>query len=212
MKQEPVRVLPITILFLIMTATAGTAVAQEYKGEVYGNFGYGAVWADDGSLGNGAVVGGGIGYRFSRRWGVAVDFSRHAHHRDFSWDGIVNKWDGHSLILNGSLVCHFRPESRTQPYLRFGLSYAYQEQNEFYRETPSAFLRQLGDSEVREETFHATNNYLGLDLGAGVKIFVAERISIKPEFRYAALSVRGGGGYPDVLSAPWFNVGIGYHW
>ena len=196
---------------LLVTATAGTAVAQEYKGEVYGNFGYGSVSDDDYSLGNGAVVGGGIGYRFSRRWGVAVDFSRNAHHRDFSRDGIVNKWDGHSLILNGSLLCHFRPESRTQPYLRFGLSYANQEHNELYRETLSVTLDPLGGSETREETIHSTNNYLGLDLGAGVKIFVSERISIKPELRYVALSVRGGDGHPDVLWAPWFCIGIGYH-
>jgi opacity protein-like surface antigen len=212
MKQERARVRALTVVFLFSAVAAEKAIAQEYKGEVYGNFGYGSVADDDYSLGNGVVVGGGFGYRFSRRWGFAVDFSRNAHSRDLSSEGIVNKWDGHSLILNGSMVCHFRPESRTRPYLRFGVSYARQEHNEFYQETPSVFLDPFMGSETREETLHATNDFVGLDLGFGVKIFVSERISIRPELRYATLSVIGDGGSPDVLWAPWFSVGIGYHW
>lgn len=198
----------ISFFLLLVTPVARTSFAQglPYKGDVHGNFGYGNVSDDDGSLGNGPVIGGGIGYRFSRRWGVSVDISRNAHNRDFSREGIVHKWDGHSLILNGSLLVHFRPESRTQPYIRFGLSYAQQELTVLYKETPS-----FGPPEVQEETRSTTNNFLGLDLGAGVRIFVAERISVKPQFRLATLSVRGGG-FPDTLWATWFCVGIGYHW
>ena len=155
MKLEPVRILPIPVLFLITFVAREKAVAQEYKSEVYGNLGYGSVGDDDYSLGDGIVVGAGIGYRFSRRWGATFDVSRHTHHRDFSSYGMDKHWDGHSLLLPGSLLCHFRPESRTQPYVRFGMSYAHQEHNEFHRETidlPGPY----GGSEVREETTQQT--------------------------------------------------------
>ncbi len=210
MKQEPVRALPITILFLVMTVAAWTAGAQEYKGEVFGSFGHGSVGEDDGSLGGGFVLGGGIGYRFSRRWGVEFDISRHGYQRDFSGDGIVHQWDGNALILAGSLLCHFRPEDRTQPYLRFGVSYANQELNEVYRVTPSASFDP--GSEAREETIHRTTKHMGLDLGFGVRIFVSERVSIRPELRYSILNERGGGKFPEVLHVPWVSVGVSYHW
>jgi hypothetical protein len=95
-------------------------------------------------------------------------------------------------------------------YLWFGLNYANQEFNKVYRETPNALFD--SGSEVRNETTHKTTKHMGLDFGFGVRIFVSDRVSIRPELRYSILNERGGGKFPEVLHVPWAGFGISYHW
>jgi hypothetical protein len=190
------------LLLAVTLAVPGFAQNPSYKGEVYGNIGYGLLSDDEGSRGRDVVFGGGIGYRFSRRWGLAIEASRNGHYRETASFAM----DGYAALVGGALQYHLLAESKAQPYLRFGLSYARYE-GRFILKPPTP----------PGSGINGTQSFIGPDFGAGVKIFATERISVRPEFRVAPLrGLRGYAPHRDVVEPPlfatWFSVGIGYHW
>ena len=202
--------LKIVLLSLLFVGGTSVAAAQdyEYKGEVYGNAGVGGMLDDETNLGKGLVVGGGLGYRFHRRWGVSFDVSRNAHHRDLG----ALKADGHAVLVGGSVQFFFRPETNVQPYLRFGANYArYHGTFTFKPSTPPFGTPVPGSSET------GSQNFFGPDVGFGVRFFATKKISIRPEVRFAAHSgLRDYDFARDILEPGlWvgaFTVGVGYHW
>jgi hypothetical protein len=199
------------LLFLLAVTmpVPGLAQGEPYKGEVFGNVGYNLLGDDEGSRGDGVSFGGGIGYRFSRRWGLVFEASRNGHHRETS----EFEMDGYAALVGGALQYHLLAESKAQPYLRFGLSYARYEGRFVWKPVtpPPGFPAQPGSISSTSQ------NFLGPDLGVGVKVFVTPSVSIRPEFRLAALSgLRDYNPFRDVIEPPLFStgfsVGIGYHW
>ncbi|MCI0337472.1 MAG: porin family protein [Acidobacteria bacterium] len=197
------------LLLIVMLAVAGFAQNESYKREVYGNIGYGMLGDDEGSHGRDLMFGGGFGYRLSRRWGLAIEASRNGNHRETA-EFVM---DGYAALVGGALQYHLLAERKTQPYLRFGLSYARYDGRFIPNPStpPSGFSVQPGSGKS------GAQNFIGPDFGIGAKIFVTKSVSIRPEFRVAPL--RGLGGYEPFrhvleppLFASWFSVGIGYHW
>jgi hypothetical protein len=108
---------------------------------------------------------------------------------------------------------HFLPESKAQPYLRLGLSYGHYD-GRFVRK---AVTPPPGFPATPESVRSGKQDFVGPDIGVGVKIFTSKQISIRPEFRFAAL--QGLHRYDparDIIEQPlfagWFSIGIGYHW
>lgn len=203
--------LKIVLLSLLFIGLNGSAAAQdyEYKGEVYGNAGGSAMTDDETNLGKGLVVGGGLGYRFHRRWGLSFDISRNAHYRDF---GTYLTADGHAVLIGGSAQFFFRPETSVQPYLRIGVNYA-RYKGTFTRKpfTPPFGTPVPGSSET------GSQNFFGPDCGFGVRFFATKKISIRPEVRFAAHGgLRDYDFARDILEPGlWvgsFTIGVGYHW
>ncbi len=204
-------ILSILMLFIIYLATSSSVSAQEYqyKGEVYGNVGISGMTDDETILGKGLAVGGGIGYRFHRRWGVTFDVSRNGHQRDTE----SFKFEGNAVVVGGSTQFFFRPETKVQPYLRFGVNYA-RYSGTFTRKPfnpPSGFPPVPGSSES------GSQNFIGPDVGFGVRIFATKKISIRPEARFAAHgSLRDYDFRRDILEPGlWvasFTIGVGYPW
>ncbi len=197
------------LLFTFIMPVFVFAQDIDYKGEIYGNVGYGRLFDDETNLGTGLVVGGGIGYRFNRRWAVTFDVSRIGHQRET--ESYI--FEGYALLVGGGLQYHFRPESKAQPYIRLGLSFAHYDGATIGK----PFLPPPGFPPVPGFVENGTQNFLGPDIGVGVKIFVTKKISIRPEYSFA---IHGGfHAYDpprDILEpglwAPRFTVGIGYHW
>lgn len=203
--------LKFTLSVCLALGIASTVRAQDYqyKGEVYANAGINGMTDDETNLGKGWVVGGGVGYRFHRRWGVSFDVSRNAHHRDFGTNLLA---DGHAVLVGGSAQFFFRPETSAQPYLRLGVNYARYRGTFTYK----AFTPPVGPP-VAGSVETGSQDFFGPDFGFGVRFFATKKLSIRPEVRVAA----PGGLHQydfarDILEPGLFvgsfTVGVGYHW
>jgi hypothetical protein len=162
---------------------------------------------DETNPGQGLVVGGGLGYRFHRRWGVSFDVSRNAHHRDFGTSLIT---DGHAVLIGGSAQFFFRPDTNAQPYLRFGVNYA--RYKAASRISPS--LRPSARPCRIIET--GSQNFFGPDVGLAcaslrrkrfrfARKCALPRIAVS-QLRFCARHFGAG------LWVGSFTVGVGYHW
>jgi hypothetical protein len=121
--------------------------------------------------------------------------------------------DGYALLVGGSMNYHFLPGTKAQPYLRLGLSYGRYD-GKFIGK---AIIAPPGFPTTPETVRSGRQNFLGPDFGVGVKIFASRRISIRPEFRVAALKgVHSFDPARDILEQPlfagWFSIGVGSHW
>jgi hypothetical protein len=193
----------VLIMGLFMCAEKAGAQGNRYKGEIYGKIGYGWTSEDEGSLGNGVIFGGGVGFMLSNRWELALDI----HSQDNERDGGPGRFfhEGRSVTVGGNFLYHFS-KSRAQPYLRLGLAYAHFDGVKGFR----------ADELYPETRIEGTQSFWGPDLGFGLKAFVTRHITIRPEVR---LFIGGSGEYEPLrdpiepgLFLTSFAVGIGYHW
>lgn len=189
----------INIVSVIEIPAQGT----DYRKEVFGNIGYGKIYDDETNLGGGVGVGGGFGYRFTRRLGVDFEVNSLNHNRDAG----VWEFDGRALTAGAGFQVHFLPESPAQPFIRAGLVWARYEAN--------------FESRVAEvppiPNISYTQNVFGPEVGGGIRFFIGKRWSVRPEFRMTILDnsrdyVPGRSAIELPLCSPRFNLGIGYHW
>lgn len=195
----------------LVVALFGSARAQgaEYKGEVFAKVGYGSLADDEGSRGRGVVAGGGIGCRLTPRWGLDFEVSRIDGRRETS----SFEMDGYALLAGGAVNYHLIKEGKVQPYLRLGVTYGHYD-GKFVRK---AIIPPPGFPATPESVRSGKQSFLGPDFGFGFKIFMTERVSIRPEFRLAALQgLKRYDPARDILERPlfagWLSIGIGYHW
>lgn len=181
-----------------------------FKKGLFAKFGYGTTGEDEGSLGNGILLGGGVGFQVTQRWEVAfeVDLQKNELSRGpgqfFS--------EGHSLSVGGSALYHLS-RTRVQPFLRIGISYTCFNGSKGFAPDDPARSTDPPDPGWRRE---GAQNFLGPEFGAGLKIFATDRICVRPEFRFLA---GGSGGYDpstDVIEPGLFltsvTIGVGYQW
>lgn len=185
------------LLFLTLAASISNAQESDYRyrGEVFGFIGVGKTYDDEGSLGSGLNAGGGIGYRFHRKFGAEIELAAHRHRREFS-SGVVFEGNGFNAALSG-LYYFGRATGRAQPYLIGGFGV-------MHERNTSSF--------PGESAFDFSGTGGAVNLGAGAKIFVRERFSLRPEFRVFS----GNAGGLPVAESPFsiwrFSMGAGYHW
>ena len=178
-------------LFAISGLHLACAADGYLRNEVFGAVGIGAAWHDEGSLGSGLNGGGGFGYRLSRRFGLEAEVNAFRTTRDYSSLYPPFQASGVHAMGNGLLYLN---RGRAQTYLIFGAGL-------MHVSNPTGFAGARPGSSA--DGFAAS-------LGAGIKIFVSEHLSLRPEFRIYAGDSRG------VLEPPLgvfrFSMGIGYHW
>lgn len=170
---------------------AGSCYAQaEYRAEAYGAVGRSWVGDDEGSLGSSVSMAGTAGWRFTPGFGVELNLDWFQHRREFTSASI----EGHGLMATGDLLYHFRGRSRVQPYVLFGAGLA-----RYVRE------RSFGPGPERSGNGSIWN------AATGVKVFVSDRIAIRPEWRIGM--GRGfGSSFEPPLYYQRFSVGVGYRW
>lgn len=174
----------------------------EFKGEIFGKIVGGWTAEDEGGLGRGFVFGGGVGYMLSNRWEIAAEIQNQRNRLERGPGEFFH--EGQSLKTGGNFQYHFS-KSRLQPCPLLGLSYA-------RFDGAKGFRAYDENPEIRTE---GKQNFFGVDLGFGCKIFVSEHVSINPEAR---LYLGGSGSYepgrdpvePGLILTS-FNMGLGYH-
>ncbi len=201
-------------LLLLATVLISSTQAQSQnfflKKELFGKFGYGNTAEDEGTLGSGAVFGGGVGFQISQRWQLAAEF----HYQENTLFRGAGKFfsEGHSVAIGGSALYHFS-DSHVQPYLRFGLSFARFDGAKGFAPQDEGYLDQPADPGWRRE---GKQDFLGPEFGAGMKIFVTKNISLRPELRLYAGGSGGYDPYKDPVEPGLFfssaMMAVGYHW
>jgi hypothetical protein len=150
--------------------------------EVFGHAGIAGFWDDESFIGNGPLVGGGVGIRLPRGWALEASVDRHENDRRFSTSGVHFHAD--VVSVEGRVLKYFGGEG-VQPFFGGGLGIARVEQ---FTEgiTPDAHTR--------------TYNQSLLSVAAGVRAPLGERAFIRPEFEFSPITRMLG------------LVAIGYRW
>jgi opacity protein-like surface antigen len=178
-------------LFAISGLLLAGAAGGHLRNEVFGAIGMGTARHDEGSLGSGINGGGGFGYRLSRRFGLEAEVNAFQTTRDYSSLYPPFQASGVHAMGNGLLYLN---RGRAETYLIFGAGLMHVSNS-----TGFAGAR----PGISADGFAAS-------FGAGIEIFVTERLSLRPEFRIYAGDSRGVVEPPlDVFR---FSMGIGYHW
>jgi opacity protein-like surface antigen len=173
---------------VILAALASTASAQtRYPNEIHAHAGGGWTYDDEGSIGTGVSVAANVARRLTTKVAVEGELSYFRHKRDLSFA----IWKGTGAFATGNLLYHFS-SSRVQPYVLAGIGLMIYKPD-FSVETDSSAGWAWG-------------------FGFGVKGFVTERISIRPEWRvYVGHPQRNNGPEPPISHSR-ITVGLGYRW
>ena len=173
----------ITVLLLI--ANFSFAQTPEYKTEVFGIVGGAAIHDDETYLGSGLNLGGGVGFRLSRRFGLNVE----AYYNNSSRNFPDARLESNATTLAADLHIYF-PIRKVEPYVLVG--------------TGLTRFHQSGN--FIDADFESTDSGYTLQWGGGARIFVTRQLSVGPEFKWVSSS---GISFANQLRG---TVSIGYHW
>jgi opacity protein-like surface antigen len=151
------------------------------RADVFGTIGYAKLYDDEGRLGNGAAVGGGIGYRLRKRLGVEAEINGFSTEREIAAGFPPFRNSG--AFLMGNALAHFGPP-RAQFYLLGG----------------------AGVANVRNRISGFSESGFGINFGFGMKIFASEHIYVRPDFRIYGKT----GGEPYSLMRIGIGVGYSW--
>jgi hypothetical protein len=157
--------------------------------EVFAGGGPSRMGSDEGSLGSGPALLAGIGFRFAARASIELDLLRAQHERNIAGGPL----EGTATGVFGDLVYHFG-EGRTQ-FFAIGSA-------GFLSSRTSHRLPFSGGAQV----IRSDQSDFAWGGGAGVKLYLKPRFSLRPQFRIV-FSERTG-----VMGLVAASVVVGYHW
>lgn len=172
------------LLVAVIIFTPVLASAQSI--EVFGVTGGVQVWDDEGNIGFGVPLGGGIGFRSPNGWGIEGLFEGQKAERNFS-SGV--RFDS-TIISARARILRYFGQNRIQPYAGGGLGIT---------QIKSTRTEPIGVGGI----FSSTSKAGTVSGFAGVRIPAGNRLFVRPEFEIARSGehVRIGG-----------NVSIGVGW
>ncbi|MCI0489223.1 MAG: outer membrane beta-barrel protein [Blastocatellia bacterium] len=187
-----VKAILLSIIFLLPAAVM--AQDTDSRGEVFINVGRGVIFDDEGFLGSGTSIGGGIGFRLISKLGIEGEVKRIPHFREFP-SGVQLR--GTAVFININAIYHFS-DSRIQPYVTGGAGFLH--------------YRNKSRSPFPDEPFRGepTSNSFAFNMGAGLKGFLTDRVSVRPEFKL--LNSNDVTVVSDKLNIFHFSVALALHW
>ena len=180
------------LLPLLSILASGTAAGQtpRTRVEVFAGAGVARVGGDEGSLGTGSCLVGGFGVRVAARVSLEVDVMRAQHERTIAGGPL----EGTATGAFGNVVYQVTGE-RTQVFVLGGAGLLSSRTTHTY--SPS------GGPAI---TFRSQDNNFAWGGGAGVKIFLTQRVSLRPQFRLVFSEATG------VMGLMAASVALGYRW
>jgi opacity protein-like surface antigen len=176
----------LTIFALVLSVPA---LASAQSVEVLATTGVVHLWDDEGSIGIGVPIGGGVGLKWPSGWGIEALADTQKATRDFD-SGV--RFDSTVAAARARLIRYFR-SGRTQPYAGAGFGVTHVEST---RESPvgcalvnNVFTCTGRDISQSESTAGTWSGFAGLRIVAGGVVF------LRPEFEFsmAGEHVRMGG-------------------
>jgi opacity protein-like surface antigen len=176
---------PLTLAGVLIIVSICALPAQ--AGEIFGSVGYGrfsgskVTSGDRSGLDLGVTYGAGLGAHPLPLIGFEFTVHGRRHSSEIS--------DGRLLFFSGNVLLHFSG-GLVQPYVVGGVGVMYY--NHTFKGCP-------GCNPIRSENAFATN------FGAGMKIFVAPKVSLRPEIRYFTSR-------PSEFNMLQASIGLSLHW
>jgi hypothetical protein len=149
------------------------------------SIGRGKTWDDEGSIGNGTWVGGGVAWRFRPHLSVGAEVERLGHERDTT--GL--QWSGRTVLAGANVMFHFGARGISH-YVGGGVGGAFYEGRLVDRFTTPA--RTTSRSSTSTMAFAAT----------GLEIPIGDRFALAPELRVTMCQPRDN-------FAPWSLIRFG---
>lgn len=177
------------VLLVLLAAVPAAAQGQASRGELFAGVGAARVGGDEGSRGNGPAVLGGLGVRVAPRVSIELDVMRATHERDLAGGPL----EGTATGAFGSVVYQVS-RGRAQAFVMGSAGVLRSETTHTYP---------VGG---RPTTFRSDDSSFAWGGGGGVKLFVAPRLSLRPQVRMVFSESTGTMGLATA------SVGIGYHW
>ena len=177
---------------LFFFLASGRAAGQDPRPrvEVFAGAGVARVGGDEGSLGKGACLVAGFGFRLAARASVEVDLMRAQHERNIAGGPL----EGTATGVFGDVVYHLA-EGRTQVFVLGSAGLLNSKTTHTYSPSGGAAI-----------TFRSEDNNFAWGGGAGVKIFLKPHLSLRPQFRIVFSEATG------VMGLAAVSVAMGYHW
>lgn len=165
----------------------------------FADVGYGTSWDDEGLLGRGVSVSGGLGFRITRRLTIQALIDRIGYYRDVEW----LTFDGR--ILFAGVEGGFQSAARVvRPYVTVGAG-VLNDDGIWIRKTQVA----LGSPRV-EERSQRDGTHRAMTVSAGVDIPVSSRAFIRAGARFYGLLQTGDDLFPHLILQP--TVGTAIRW
>jgi len=181
----------------IAVAISFPALASAQSIEVFGTTGLVQVWDDEGNIGAGVPIGGGIGFRSPHGWGIEALADTQTARRDF--DSNV-RFDSTVTAARARLIKYFA-SGRTQPYAGGALGIT---RIESTRESPTgcALVNNVFTCTGRD-VFHFESTAGTLTGFAGLRIRAGRVLFVRPEFEFAKAGDHLRLGGTVALGASW---------
>ena len=176
-------------IFLLAALIFSPAVASAQSRELFAATGVVQLWDDEGNLGVGVPIGGGVGFKSAHGWGIEALVETQKAERNFD-SGV--RFDS-TVTAGRARIMKYFGSGRTQPYAGGGLGVTRVKST---RESPSGCSRVnnvftcTGRDVFRSESTAGTlSGFAGLRIAAGDVLFV------RPEFELsrAGEHIRIGG-------------------
>lgn len=172
-------------LFVALSVLAPT-LASAQSTEVFGLAGGVQVWDDEGNIGFGVPLGGGVGFKSPHGWGVEGLVERQKAERNFS-SGVI--FDSTVTAARARLLKYFG-SGRVEPYAGGGVGVT---RVKSARTEPPGF----GGVFRSEKTSGALSGFVGVRIPAGRRLFVRPEFEISRASEHTRIggTVAVGGGW-----------------
>jgi outer membrane protein with beta-barrel domain len=191
--------LAVALLFFLMPAAPARAQTDAPRRVVFGDLGYSRTWDDEGLLGSGAALRGGVGFRLTPRLTLQAVVDRVPYHRDIEY----LKVDGR-VLYGGVELGFLSANPRVRPYITIGIG-------RFKDDGVWVFKHFTGPGSQREEEAIPRHYSAGMFTSSGgVEVRMSDRTSIRAGLRLHGLLNTGNDALPHTIIQP--TIGVAYRW
>jgi hypothetical protein len=178
---------------------AAQSVVNERRGVAFADAGWARTWDDEGLLGSGTSLSGGIGFRVTRRLTLQALSERIPYHRDVEW----LTFDGR--VLFAGVEAAFASTRRTvRPFATVGVGFFDDDGIWIIKTTIDPRLPRVEAQVNRDYTLSA------MTASGGLEFSVSERTSIRASVRFHGLLDTGDDLAPHVIIQP--GIGLAWRW
>jgi opacity protein-like surface antigen len=193
-----VRALLLLLAFLALSlpAAAQTAIPDEPRFVALAGTGWGTTWDDEGLLGRGPGLAGGIGVRLTPRVTLVAIVDRVGYYRDVEW----LTFDGR--VVFGGAEAAFDWPGRVRPYVTVGVG-VLNDSGIWIQKTSPGPLQPTVETRVDRRGSRA-----GMTSSAGLSVAMSSRLSLRAGLRWYGLLQTGDDLFPHAMLQP--TIGIAW--
>jgi hypothetical protein len=188
-----------TLVCLAPLTAAAQIDSSERRRVLFGDVGYARTWDDEGLLGQGASLSGGIGFSLTPRFAVQAIIQRIPYYRDVEW----LTFDGRVLFV-GAEAAFQSTKSTVRPFATAGIGMFNDDGVWIRKTTVSPTLPRV------EERVKRTYTLSALTASGGIDFSISGRTSIRTSLRFHGLLDTGDDLAPHIIIQP--GVGIIWRW